>query len=102
LEAKQNEDPPPLHTLRPDVPPDFSAVVAVLMARDPARRYPSPVTAVAALHPWATPGADYPARLFRPSDSTARGRRHTDHEPAESPLPDTLRIIKPLTRRTAV
>jgi hypothetical protein len=38
--------------------------------------------------------------LFRPlSDSTAHDRRNTQHELGDHPLPDTLRIIKPLTRR---
>ena len=102
LDAKQFEDPPPLHTLRPDVPPEFAAVVARLMARDPDRRYPSPATVVAALHPWASSGIDYPARLFRAtSDSTAHGRRRTDHEPGRDPLPDTLRITKPPRRPPA-
>jgi serine/threonine protein kinase len=100
LEAKQTEDPPSLEVLRPDVPREFAAVVARLMARDPGERYPSPATTVAALHPWATPGPDYPARLFRlSSDSTAHGHRRTDHEPANDGLPDTLRIIKPAARR---
>ena len=99
LAAKQTEDPPALNVLRPDVAPEFAAVVARLMARDPNRRYPSPATALAALHPWATPGPDYPARLFRAtSDSTAQGRRRTDHGSASDPLPDTLRIIKPARR----
>lgn len=99
LDAKQYEDPPSLHALRPDVPPEFAAVVARMMARDPNGRYPSPATALAALHPWASSGPDYPARLFRAtSDSTAHGRRNTDHEPSRDPLPDTLRITKPPRR----
>jgi eukaryotic-like serine/threonine-protein kinase len=100
LEAKQTQDPPSLHALRPDVPPEFAAVVGRLMARDPDLRYPSPATVVAALHPWAQPGPDYPTRLFRASsDSTAHGRPRTDHEPSYDPLPDTLRITKPPGKR---
>ena len=101
LAAKLGEDPPPLHRLRPDVPPEFAAVVARLMARDPAARYQAPAAVVAALHPWAVPGPEFPARLFRPSShSTAHDRRATDHEPAHDPLPDTLCIIKPPPHRT--
>ena len=100
LEAKQTEDPPPIHHLRPDVPPEFSAVLQRLMARDPDARVPCPAAVAAALHPWAAPGPDFPARLFRAtSDSTAHGRRHTDHEPARDHLPDTLCIVKPAARR---
>jgi serine/threonine-protein kinase len=95
LAAKQTEDPPPIHTLRPDVPAAFADVLARLMARAPADRYPNPAAALAALHPWAAPGPDFPARLFRPSsDSTAHGR-HTAHGPSQSHLPDTVCIVKP-------
>jgi serine/threonine protein kinase len=99
LEAKQNQDPPPLDRLRPDVPAEFAAIVSRLMARDPAERYQLPAAAAAVLQQWATPGPDYPGRLFRPSsDSTAHDRRATDHEPSHDPLPETLRIIKPRPR----
>jgi serine/threonine protein kinase len=100
LASKQTQDPPPVHTLRPDVSEEFSAVVQRLMARSPADRYAAPGAVVAALHPWAVPGTDFPARLFRlSSDSTAHGRRFTDHEPEGDPMPDTLRITKPNARR---
>lgn len=100
LEAKLNVDPPPIHRLRPDVPHEFSTLLQRLMARDPGARVPCPAAVVAALHPWAAPGPDFPARLFRAtSDSTAHGRRHTDHEPGRDHLPDTLCIIKPAARR---
>jgi serine/threonine-protein kinase len=46
------EDPPPLVELRPDVPPRLAAVVARLMAKDPADRYQTPAEAVAALEPF--------------------------------------------------
>ncbi|MBN9523246.1 serine/threonine protein kinase, partial [bacterium] len=41
LALKQEADPPPLTALRPDVPAGLAAVVARLMAREPAARYPS-------------------------------------------------------------
>lgn len=95
LAAKQMVDPPSIHQLRPDVSPEFSAVVARLMARCPAERYPSPAMAVAALHPWSAPGLDFPGRLFRvSSDSTDHGRRFTDHGAARDPIPDTVVIVK--------
>jgi serine/threonine-protein kinase len=101
LAAKRSVDPPPVHDLRPDVPEDFSALLCRLMARDPAVRIPSPAAAVAALHPWATPGPDFPGRLFRPAPDTASpARRLTDHEPAREQLPDTVRILKAGARRS--
>jgi|GEM_PF-2075705 len=103
LNAKRNEDPPLIHELRPDVPPDFSTLLGRLMARDPAERIPAPAMVVAALHAWASPGADFPSRLFRmSSDTTAHGRRLTDHEPGHDPLPDTILIIKAAARRGGV
>jgi eukaryotic-like serine/threonine-protein kinase len=40
LHAIQNEEPPPLAELRPDVDPDLAAAVTKAMAKDPAMRYP--------------------------------------------------------------
>jgi serine/threonine-protein kinase len=98
LAAKRTEDPPPIHQLRPDVPEGFSAVVQRLLARAPADRFPTAGAAGAALHPWVAPGPDFPARLFRvSSDSTAHERRNTIQADSD-PMPDTLRIIKPLAR----
>ena len=102
MRAKLTTDPHPLQQLRPDVPPEFAAVVHRLMARDPADRHPTPVAVVAALRPWVAPGPEFPARLFRPvSDSTVHDRRATDPDPPRDPLPDTLRIIKPGVRPAA-
>jgi serine/threonine-protein kinase len=96
LAAKRTEDPPPIHRLRPDVPDGLSAVVHRLLARNPIDRFPCPAAAVAALSPWAAPGPDFPARLFRPSgDSTTHDRRNTDHEAGGDPLPETLCIVRP-------
>ncbi len=103
MRAKQTSDPHPLQQLRPDMPPEFAAVVHRLMARDPADRHPTPAVAVTALRPWAVPGPDFPGRLFRPSsDSTAHDRSATDHELTHDPLPDTLRIIKTSIRLVPV
>jgi serine/threonine-protein kinase len=101
LAAKRSVDPPPIHQLRPDVPEDFSALVCGLMARGPAERVATPAAAVAALHPWAAPGPDYPGRLFRAVPETASPcRRPTDHEPAREQLPETVRIVKGGARRS--
>ncbi len=100
LTAKQTEDPHPLHLLRPDLPLELSTIIHRLMARDRAARYQSAVAAVSALRPWANPGPDFPARLFRlSSDSTAQDRRMTDHANDHDPMPDTTPIIKPAARQ---
>jgi eukaryotic-like serine/threonine-protein kinase len=100
LTAKQEEDPHPLHLLRPDVPQELSAVVHRLLARDPAGRFAAPATAAAALLPWAAPGPDFPARLFRlSSDSTEHDRRLPARPCSHDAMPDTLPIVKPTGRR---
>jgi hypothetical protein len=52
LEAHHYRDPRPLHTLRPDAPTELDAVVAKMMAKDPADRYQTPAEVAIALHPF--------------------------------------------------
>ena len=73
LIRKQVADPPPVHTLRPDVPPGLSAAIQQMLARDPAARPQTPAAAAALLAPFARTGPDYPGRFFgagRKSPST--------------------------------
>jgi serine/threonine protein kinase len=51
----------PLHELRADVPPELSAVVAKMMAKDPAQRYQRPIDAAQALVPFIKAGAAVPS-----------------------------------------
>ena len=55
---------PPIHRLRPDVPEELSAVLAAMLARDPARRYQTALEVAEALAPWAIPVAGFPEDLF--------------------------------------
>jgi eukaryotic-like serine/threonine-protein kinase len=64
LLRKQSADPKPIHQLRPDVPEDLSAVIAKMLARNPADRYQTAQEAADALAPWATPIAGFPEDLF--------------------------------------
>src|SRR5262249_12708246 len=41
-----------LHLVRPDVPPELAAVVAKMMAKDPAQRYQTPIEVAQALAPF--------------------------------------------------
>jgi hypothetical protein len=54
--AHLEKEPPPLRGLRPDVPAELEAVVARMLAKDPARRYQTPAEAAAALAPFCKPG----------------------------------------------
>jgi serine/threonine protein kinase len=52
LIAHQMQEPDPLSTLRPDVPEELEAVIATMMAKDPAERYQTPEEVMEALEPW--------------------------------------------------
>ncbi len=54
--AHLEKEPTPLPELRPDLPPELWAVVARLLAKDPARRYQKPVEVAHALVPFLKPG----------------------------------------------
>ncbi len=48
----QMKTPPPLAQVDPTIRPEVSAVVAKMMAKDPAKRYQTPNDVIAALEPW--------------------------------------------------
>ncbi|HLN33015.1 MAG TPA: protein kinase [Gemmataceae bacterium] len=54
--AHIEKEPPLLHHLRSDVPPELSAVVAQMLAKDPANRYQTPVAVAQALMQFAKVG----------------------------------------------
>src|SRR5262249_46743131 len=55
--AQIEKEPTPLRAVRPDVPAALSAVVARMLAKDPARRYQTPLEVAEALAPFVKPGA---------------------------------------------
>jgi hypothetical protein len=55
--AHIQDAPPPLESLRPDVPPGLAALVARLLAKDPADRPQTPREVAEALLPFAKPGS---------------------------------------------
>ena len=52
IRRRQSEDAPGLSSVRPEVPARLAAVVARMLARDPADRYQTPGEVAAALGPW--------------------------------------------------
>jgi Protein kinase domain len=54
-QAHAEVPPPPVRSLRPDVPAGLAAVLDRMLAKDPAARYASPGEVVEALRPFAAP-----------------------------------------------
>jgi eukaryotic-like serine/threonine-protein kinase len=54
----QTEEPAPVESLRPDVPPPVAAIVRTLLAKKPRDRYQDPGEVVAALRPYLIHGQD--------------------------------------------
>jgi serine/threonine protein kinase len=59
--AHLEKEAPPLPAVRPDVPAPLWAVVARVLAKDPAKRYETPVEFAQALAPFCKPGSKQPA-----------------------------------------
>ncbi len=73
LLARQTETPPPVRSLCPDVPAELDAVVARMMARDPADRFPSPLSVIAALNDFVEPSVSLSDSAVPPSRLLALG-----------------------------
>jgi serine/threonine protein kinase len=69
----QTREPTPLRSLRPDVPEDLAAVVAKMMAKDPAQRYQTPAEVIAALADWVKTPIPPPPDREMPQLSPAAG-----------------------------
>jgi serine/threonine protein kinase len=96
----QHDAPPPLRSLRPDLPGELVAVVDRLMAKDPAARFPSAFHAAAVLKAWAAePSAAAPAVVEVPDDApepatASRELWATDviEGPADEPQDEPVRL----------
>jgi serine/threonine-protein kinase len=79
----QLDEPVPVETLRPEVPPALAAVVRKLMAKGPAERYQTPLEVAAALAPFC-PGEQEENGMPRAAVAAPRPVI-TDVQPAEAP-----------------
>jgi WD40 repeat protein len=87
LLRQQAEEPPPLERVRVDVPPQVQAIVKLLMAKEPARRYQTAADVAAVLEPLAqfvTPSTDCTALAptATPGDGWSNGEVATFRAPA--------------------
>jgi serine/threonine protein kinase len=72
LVARVQKDPPPINSVRRDVPPPLAALIARMLARDPTARYATPRDLAEAIHPW-TAGCNLPALLVRAEGTAPPG-----------------------------
>jgi serine/threonine protein kinase len=52
-----SEAPPPIHTIRPDIPAEVETVVSKLMSKEPAQRFQTPIELAKALEPFSLANA---------------------------------------------
>jgi serine/threonine protein kinase len=91
LMQHQVKPPPPVRSLRPEVPEEMAAVVARLLAKEPAQRFQTAAEVVAALAPWAHQPVPPPTEAELPLLSpAARGPASGDADPSSA----TLRRIR--------
>jgi tRNA A-37 threonylcarbamoyl transferase component Bud32 len=106
--AQIEKEPPPLQDVRPDVPAELAAVVAKMLAKDPAERYQRPVEVAQALAPFIKTGGKGGAVAARPTapplaaaeSATVIGGETS--RAAESPSKQRRKAEKPLWKRPAV
>jgi serine/threonine protein kinase len=96
LQAHHTREATPLDRVRKDVAAELAAVVARMMAKDPAARYQTPLEVARALAPFARAGAKpVPAAQSAPSGTGPDWEAVTDGTPAsetkQAPAPDRAR-----------
>jgi serine/threonine protein kinase len=96
LQAHNTKEATPLDRVRKDVPAGLAAVVAKMMAKDPAARYQTPLEAARALAPFARAGGKpSPAVQDAASPTAPNWEAVTDGTPAaekkQEPAPDRTR-----------
>ena len=84
--------PPDVRTRRPEVPPALAAVVAKMLAKEPADRYQTPAEAQAALAPFCT-GADL-AKLARVASGENQSPGAVEHTAPTQPTDTTSTFIR--------
>jgi serine/threonine protein kinase len=77
LMAHQVKVAKPIHQIRDDVPPEFSAVISKMLSKKPADRYQRPEDLLEALAPWATKPPPPPAEHEIPNYGGAYGSAGT-------------------------
>ena len=86
IQAHRSIDAKPLNIVRPEVPPARSALVAKMMAKEPARRFQTPIEVARALEPFFT------KRAIPSSHGTKTAVSRSTHEPPDEMInvPDVV------------
>jgi serine/threonine protein kinase len=92
----QKEEPESLTKVRPEVPADLAAVVAKMMAKDPAARYQTPAEVAKALAPFVRPGAAKPVAPAS-EDTPPLAAAASTTAPAGQPAWETLGDVSQLS-----
>lgn len=93
LAARMKQDAPAVSQLRPDVPPPLVALVAKMLARDPAQRFQTPADVADGLTPFAFRKQglwDDASSVAFPNRSAQLGRLEADNNVAEGELAQFL------------
>ncbi|HEV3345251.1 MAG TPA: protein kinase [Pirellulales bacterium] len=95
LEAHHKRDPKPLNLVRPDVPLELAAIVSKMMAKDPTKRYQTPIEVARALVPFFKAGQSPSTTPISAAQSQTATSTVT---PAESIEPPPLVLPIPVAR----
>jgi formylglycine-generating enzyme required for sulfatase activity len=101
LLAHNTEQATPLDQVRNDVPPELAAVVAKLMAKDPAQRFQKPAELVHALAPFVKTGLK-PMPAKPPAESTPETESARSKLESQKPGGRSTAKPPPLMRRTMI
>jgi serine/threonine protein kinase/WD40 repeat protein len=85
LICHQMVTPKPIQSVRPEVPEEIAAIIAKMIAKEPADRYQSPIEVVEALLPWTSASIPPPPEAEMPQLCTAA--RKSGHSDATLLLP---------------
>jgi formylglycine-generating enzyme required for sulfatase activity/tRNA A-37 threonylcarbamoyl transferase component Bud32 len=88
LRAHASQEAAPLHELRQDVPAGLAAVVAKMLAKDPARRYQEPSQVADALKPFVKTGGRIP-----PKNTGPRGPNPADDLVARVKIESAIDLV---------
>lgn len=106
FQAHMSQDAAPLDGIRPDVPVELAALVAKMMAKDPAARFQTPGEVAAALRPFVQPGTAKTPPVKKAEDAPSPGSKRSGTIVEPVPLPNRkstlVEDVSPTARRSTM